>query len=1108
MHYFNNHSQWLPDLTRGSYLRGALVASMGFVVASALGLVLGVVLLKSPLVGWGLNLAGEDQALQRLLLAILFFVMGMGFSGMIIGAIGGWVLALIDFTASRRRYIWAGAMAFGVPQAILIPIVILLVALMSNYNNDVDVQPTHLPILFGLFGLFYGMMAGMIFGFVSVGFKYGWGVLLVSMISGLFGGASTGWLLRIAVGAVRASEVTSEQGAPLLLILVAFYGAIGLGLGLIYSWFHRARRAGGRLPYRIGRFWRFVGVLAMILVLLNLAGVFSQLYAFAAMRPASTSTVLALETIAAAWSEPERVVGVLDASDVSVDQNGVLGLAWSSETSEVMLSLAAISSAGDVSWSDPIQVSANGNKTGASQVVADGEGYWRVVWAEASDHADAFSRIMYARCEEGSCSDPLDLAAQLPACAGEIKTQAAPAIAVDDASTTMVVWEGGNGVLLFASWSENNAPSPTPDCSPYSGARPRLVAVGGGDLILAYETDQGVAFARRRDGAWQAPFLAEPGANPALFRDMDGRIHAAWCGADARLRYRLLDEDFTEIVEFPRCAGDIALGQDANGRMHLVWAADEIVNNFGVVKPGLFLYDSVRLETGWSPAYVIARLRQKATPHMVGGTESALFLFWSDPSGATLQSVQPHYVCPDSAGSIYGDAILDVLENGPFRPANATIPFCRNEFLGLLYLPDPAPASMAEPSPYGAFDSVADQIVNARFEVLFTTMEWMKDENQDSPGFVFAQAVSALYEKVRANPEDYPRGMTVRILLGNYPELATFTFGGQVWNVMDVLQKAGLPEMENAELGWKVELANFDGQNPHSHAKFLVIDGREVMAAGFNYSYLHLNEDHPSGLGVSLVDFGMLMRGPVAQDAVAAYDDLWSGSTKILCPDLNPPEGDWQNYCTQGEAVADHVPEALLYYPAATDDVAFSLLRANNRPESDRALDALIRSAQKTIDVFEVNFSLKAYCALGILMDDFCSMEDSLAYMQALVDVIEQNRVRIRVLVTDVNMNGIENSVAIQALRAELARRGLSEQAEFRYYVGRMHPKAFLVDDAFLVVGSQNFHYSAWGDGRGLVEYNLATNNQDAIAEFQRTFEYFWENGVPVEEAEQPRVGE
>jgi cardiolipin synthase len=58
-----------------------------------------------------------------------------------------------------------------------------------------------------------------------------------------------------------------------------------------------------------------------------------------------------------------------------------------------------------------------------------------------------------------------------------------------------------------------------------------------------------------------------------------------------------------------------------------------------------------------------------------------------------------------------------------------------------------------------------------------------------------------------------------------------------------------------------------------------------------------------------------------------------------------------------------------------------------------------------------------------------------------------------------------------------------------------------LIDDQFLVVGSQNFHYSAYGDN-GLTEFNIGTDDPDAIAAFKRFFDYHWERAepIPVEE--------
>ncbi len=63
------------------------------------------------------------------------------------------------------------------------------------------------------------------------------------------------------------------------------------------------------------------------------------------------------------------------------------------------------------------------------------------------------------------------------------------------------------------------------------------------------------------------------------------------------------------------------------------------------------------------------------------------------------------------------------------------------------------------------------------------------------PGFILAEAVATLYQQLKANPAQYPKGMTVRILLGNPPELFHFELGNQVWHVIRDLREAGVPEI-------------------------------------------------------------------------------------------------------------------------------------------------------------------------------------------------------------------------------------------------------------------------------------------------------------------------
>ena len=80
---------------------------------------------------------------------------------------------------------------------------------------------------------------------------------------------------------------------------------------------------------------------------------------------------------------------------------------------------------------------------------------------------------------------------------------------------------------------------------------------------------------------------------------------------------------------------------------------------------------------------------------------------------------------------------------------------------------------------------------------------------------------------------------------------------------------------------------------------------------------------------------------------------------------------------------------------------------------------------------------------------------------------------------------------------SELRARGLSDQVEIRFFSPQLvHYKSTLIDDEFLIVGSQNFHYSAFGEGDGLTEYNLGISDPQAVADFKRLFEYEWERAT------------
>jgi phosphatidylserine/phosphatidylglycerophosphate/cardiolipin synthase-like enzyme len=179
---------------------------------------------------------------------------------------------------------------------------------------------------------------------------------------------------------------------------------------------------------------------------------------------------------------------------------------------------------------------------------------------------------------------------------------------------------------------------------------------------------------------------------------------------------------------------------------------------------------------------------------------------------------------------------------------------------------------------------------------------------------------------------------------------------------------------------------------------------------------------------------------------------------------------------------------------------AFALYRTDVYKEADRAHDAAIASAETSIDAIHVNFSADMICLLNLIAPDTCTFDNTLSWMQAMAQAIEENDVQVRVIVENANSNGLENRVGIQLLEEELARLGLEDRAEVRFFNGRVHTKSALIDDQLLIIGSQNFHYSSFSDG-GLLEFVAATDSDEAIQSYKEMFEYYWAQAIPAEEA-------
>jgi hypothetical protein len=601
-----------------------------------------------------------------------------------------------------------------------------------------------------------------------------------------------------------------------------------------------------------------------------------------------------------------------------------------------------------------------------------------------------------------------------------------------------------------------------------------------------------------------------PPADPSEIAVATGTDHRAWCSPEGIIQYQL-SGGAVEQIEFPSCSITPAIAVDSDDNPHIVWYTQEVRDTNGEINPASLLVESIRRDGDWSEAAIAARTKGPAFPTLDSDLDGNLILVWKDAASSSTDlqlSILENYQCSEEDLDPTELAGLEALLGGSTRPDGSNVPYCRNQFDRIIYMPNPRPEySDEEITPNGGFDQVAELVENAEYEVLFNVMQYVETTAEPSPGRILIESVGKLYQQLKENPEDYPRGLTIRILLGNYPVFADFTWGSQIIEVIKDLKWAGIEKMVDPEIGWRVEVANYPGVYPHSHNKMLVVDGKVAGGLGFNYNYIHFPKDHPSGMGEDLFDLGMTVTGPVAQDAITQYDDMWWGADQIHCEDLSLPDGQWQNTCQEVKANNDHVPEVLrAYLPPDGDSSAFSLYRSMVFNEADDFIASSLAASTESIDMITANFSMEIYCIIHLLAPGFCTIEDSMPYIDSILYAVENNNTHVRVIMENANSYGLENRVTAMVLYPELVRLGLDDRVELRFFDGRTHSKSAMIDNAILIVGSQNFQYSAWGKGGGLGENMITTSDPEAITEYKNLFEFKWKDAVPVSEAEYGRT--
>ncbi|MBP6470163.1 MAG: hypothetical protein KBE23_15890 [Chloroflexi bacterium] len=1026
----------------------------------------------------------------RLIVGVLlaFFVSGLG--GLLGGAVGGWTLPPLGQGKDRRGNAWRSGVTFGVGYGLLLFPVILIVSLLSYY--EVVYTPVFVfGLLFGVIGLIFGSIMGASLGLWTVGRHFrpitGWSASGFGL-GGIFLGATI-WYF---VFSLEQGLVSFGPYGWLLAGLFLFAGLGGLGLAVAYQ----------RLEMQVDTVlapvraltqqgWRRRWTIAAV-VLLLLAVLFRPLVSALGdvLTPidAGLSAVLELPTTGTRWLDTVTVTAVSPQSPpaLAANSHGQLVLAWVQNDTLWLQEGQWLPQEGQwlpanrqIAWQPAITVATGSLADPAVALAENGRSY--LAWV-------ANDAIAASQCLDGGCTAPTPISAPNSCARSPEPGNRQPTLAVKDA-TVLLVWANQAGNLPYATWSTTSAtPTTAAGCAP-GAAAPQLSAA----FDLVFETGTGAVGLSRFDGLnWAAVEEVGNGRFPALAAAANDQPLVAFC-TDQGLVYQA--NEAAELIDTGPCTGRPALGLDDQGHIHAVWFSPEIKNTNNAIRPASLLVESVKTAVGWTAPAIIGHSLPQAQPALATAPDGSLHLAWAGEAGLQAASYLA-YTCDTADLSRLGRVLYDLARQETYTPPADPVPFCHNRYDQLLITPNPKPAyGLPEsPTPNGAFDVMADLIRTAQYEVLFTTMWYGAPSGGDSPGKVIAAAVADLYHNLQAHPEQYPRGLTVRIMLGNPPELALGETSGQLWTLLDDLRQAGIDRMVDEKLGWRLEVADFEGNLPHSHVKAMVIDGKTAVTVGYNMTADHFPADHPSGTGGGRFDLGLQMTGPVAQPTLRMFDDMWQGADGRSCLFLNPPLGlPWQLTCFDYTVTADHVPEVVKFYQADGDSAAFSMYRSQEYDLADKQTAAVIAAAQERVDIVHVMFSLDMICNLNVLFN-ICSVDEAPIYKEALIQAV-QNGAHLRILVKPSPFEGIENFVALEAFMVRLQELGLADQVEVRFYSGPMHPKATLIDDELLIMGSQNLHYSAFNKTWGLTEHSIGTDDAQVIADFRQVFEVEWAAG-------------
>jgi hypothetical protein len=270
-----------------SRLRSVITSVFGFWLGGLLGIIAIFLIAISGFLGWVLGFVPPGQSFVRLLAAVLLVFIIVGIGGAVTGVFNGLVLQRIDRQGGRRLLLGAGY-AYGIGQGTLIMPMLLLISLISLYNNGSPGEPLAYLLLFGFLCLVYGLLIGLIFSLLTINFKRMWGVLLAVVAGYTLRGVLLGLLLWRA-DLVSSGIVPLRVILRLLLISLLIDLPVGIFVGLAFHNLAQKRERLDEAALQPGRIQRFIVIGVSLVVLFLVLGVIRNADTFLTINPAATA---------------------------------------------------------------------------------------------------------------------------------------------------------------------------------------------------------------------------------------------------------------------------------------------------------------------------------------------------------------------------------------------------------------------------------------------------------------------------------------------------------------------------------------------------------------------------------------------------------------------------------------------------------------------------------------------------------------------------------------------------------------------------------------------------------------------------------------------------